>query len=380
MEVVFWSSLAVIFYAYAGFPLVMAVYARLRPDPPAFRDPAPSALSVVLPIHNEGNKIRAKLENLLANSPGEIEMEVVVVTDACSDDSVSIVRDVAAVDPRVRLVERTVRSGKGGALNAGVDAAAHGFIVFTDAALLLDPGSLSSLLGPFRDPRIGCVSGEDRIVGEGGGESAYGSYELWLRRKESSVSSIVGASGCLYAQRREVVPTFRPGIAPDFLSVLHTVGKGFRAVSEPLASGTMRATPSASEEFARKVRTLVRGMAGLVAYRTLMNPFRHGRFAFILASHKLVRWAVPAFLLAAFLSNALLLGDGSLYRALFGGQLALYALGGLALPAASPLRGMRLARICGFFILANVAVAWAWLRFLRGERQEIWQPTLRETA
>ena len=44
-----------------------------------------------------------------------------------------------------------------------------------------------------------------------------------FRREEAKLQSIAGASGCLYVMRRSLCAPFRPGMAPDFLSVLDTV-------------------------------------------------------------------------------------------------------------------------------------------------------------
>lgn len=379
MEVLFWGSLGAIVYAYVGFPALLGAWARLRPQPrpsgPSFRGPA----TVVLPVHNEADKIHAKLENLLAQADTLEALEIIVVADGCTDDTVEIVSRLASRGVAIRLFELEGRSGKGAALNAGVAVASHEVIIFTDAAIMLEPDALAALVAPLGDTRVGCVSGEDRVAGDGG-ESAYGRYELWLRRKESAVASIVGASGCLYAQRKDLVPQFEAGVAPDFLSVLHTVAQGYRAISEPTAVGYMTATRTLAGEFSRKVRTLIRGMAGLQRYRRLLNPLRFGRFALILASHKLLRWSVPFFMGLALVSNLFLARVHPVYLGLLVAQCTLYLVGALALPEASPVRRSRLARLCGYFVTVNTAIALAWLRFLGGQRQEIWQPTVRQLA
>jgi glycosyltransferase involved in cell wall biosynthesis len=368
VEVLFWGSLGAIAYAYVGFPALLGAWAGLRPQPrpsgPSFRGPA----TVVLPVHNEADKIHAKLENLLAQADTLEALEIIVVADGCTDDTVEIVSRLASRAVAVRLLELEGRSGKGAALNAGVALASHEVIVFTDAAIMLEPDALAALVAPLGDTRVGCVSGEDRVAGDGG-ESAYGRYELWLRRKESAVASIVGASGCLYAQRKDLVPQFEAGVAPDFLSVLHTVARGYRAATRTLAG-----------EFSRKVRTFIRGMAGLQRYRKLLNPLRFGRFALILASHKLLRWSVPLFMVLAIVSNLFLARVHPVYVALLVAQCTLYLVGALALPEASPVGRSRLARLCGYFVTVNAAIALAWLRFLGGKRQEIWQPTVRQVA
>ncbi len=159
-------------------------------------------------------------------------------------------------------------------LNAGLERATGEIVVFTDAGILLDAGALASLVGHFSDPVVGCVSGEDYVEG-GGSEGLYGRLELLLRREEARLHSIAGASGCFYGMRRSLCRPFRPGMAPDFLSVLDTVRSGHRALCEPAARGSMTATQSQRAEFSRKARTFLRGLTALFGNASLLNPMRY---------------------------------------------------------------------------------------------------------
>jgi len=169
---------------------------------------------------------------------------------------------------------------------------------------------------------------------------------------------------------------FKPGMAPDFLSVLDTARAGSRAISEPNARGTMTATASTRAEFSRKARTFLRGITALFGNAALLNPFRHPAFSFILFSHKLMRWLAPLALVGC-LVGAIVLRPEALYAGLFYAQLALYGLAiiGLALPGAAA-RSL-VVRICAFFVLVNLAAAKALGMWLIGIRQEVWEPTRR---
>jgi hypothetical protein len=219
------------------------------------------------------------------------------------------------------------------------------------------------------------VSGEDRIA-DGGGEGLYGRYELLLRRLESNVHSIVGASGSFYAQRRELCSAFTEGMAPDFLSVLRTVQQGYRAISEPAAVGQMSSVKDPRQEFDRKVRTLLRGMTALFAYKPLLNPFRHGLFAFALWSHKVLRWTVPFFLVAALLAPLALL-DRPFFLLVFWVQVVFYAIAAIALAEWGDLHRTLPGRIALYFSSVNAAILAAWYRYWLGVRQELWTPTHR---
>ena len=370
----FWLSAAAVLYSYAGYPLLLALLARRRqPEPPA--DAPLPAVSAIVPVHNEAPNLPRKLENFAALAyPAPLEL--LFVSDGSTDDTAAIVRAAAEADPRIRLLELQGRGGKAAALNAGLAAATHDIVLFTDASIVLAPEALRAIVAPFADPRIGCISGEDRIEGTGG-EGLYGRYELAIRRLESRVHSIVGASGSFYAQRKALTAPFTPGLAPDFLSVLRTVEAGFRAIAEPSAVGYMTALGNPRAEFERKVRTLLRGITTLSAYRHLLNPAVSGVFALELWSHKVSRWLVPVFLLTLALSSALLAPASWFFAAAFAAQAAFYVLAFAAHLGTPGIASSAPGRIALFFTNANLATLIAWVKYVAGVRQELWTPSRR---
>jgi cellulose synthase/poly-beta-1,6-N-acetylglucosamine synthase-like glycosyltransferase len=274
-----------------------------------------------------------------------------------------------------RLIELPVRRGKAAALNEGLQWAKHDIVVFSDASIELEPESLCHLVQGFRDPNVGCISGEDKIA-ESGGEAWYGRYELLVRRLESRVHSIVGASGSFYAQRRELCGQFPEGLAPDFLSVLRTVEQGSRAISEPAAVGMMTSVKDSKQEFTRKVRTLIRGMTALFAHARVLNPLRFGAFAIEMLSHKLLRWSVPFFLMGAMISSVMLI-DSPWFLFVSSVQAAFYGTALLALWGWPVVRQSLPGKIALYFSVVNAAIVVAWVKYVTGVRQELWTPSQR---
>jgi cellulose synthase/poly-beta-1,6-N-acetylglucosamine synthase-like glycosyltransferase len=274
----------------------------------------------------------------------------------------------------VTFIAMEGRRGKAQALNAGLSVATGDIVVFTDASILLEPDSLRCIVRRFRDERIGCVSGSDRIS-DGGGEGIYGRYELFLRDLESAVHSIVGASGSFYAQRRRICLPFLEGMAPDFLSALTAVESGYRAVSEPTACGQMASAKKAKDEFRRKERTVIRGMTTLYYKKNLLNPFRFGLFSLSLWSHKVIRWLIPFFMILLFLSNAFLLGE-RFYGTVFIAQCVFYLAASVSLLGSGMSRNA-LSKVPYFFCVSNAAILVATMKYMVGIRQEIWSPTKR---
>ncbi len=373
VEIVFWFSCVVILYSYAGYPVVLALYAGIRRRRPGSAVEFLPSVSIVLPVFNEAGVIREKLANLLELDYPDERREILVVSDGSTDDTHKIVREFEGRGVQLHIMAE--RKGKGAGLNLGVEMARNDVIVFTDASIMLERESLRRIVQPMIDERVGCVSGEDAIEG-GGGEGAYGRYELFLRNLESRAFSIVGASGCFYAQRKELVVPFLPGMAPDFLSVMVTVREGFRAVTEPAAVGWMKAVPSGRAEFPRKVRTLLRGMTTLFHFRGLMNPLRSGIFAVELVSHKILRWSVGAFMILALGVNVTLVGS-SPYLVVFIVQVMFYLLAIVGWKGPRVMAQASVFRIPYYFCLVNCAALVAWVRFFYGVRLEIWEPSRR---
>jgi cellulose synthase/poly-beta-1,6-N-acetylglucosamine synthase-like glycosyltransferase len=377
MEWTFWASVAAAGYAYAGYPLLLVLLARVvnRPNGPAAAlvDEPPS-VSVIVPVHNERGGIGDKLQNTRQLDYPRGGLQVIFVSDGSTDGTAEYLR--AVPDAEIEVVELGERGGKAAALNAGLARARHEIVVFSDASIRLRPDALRQIVRPFALPEIGCVSGEDHIE-QLGGEGLYGRYELAIRRLESRLHSIVGASGSFYAQRRALCEPFVPALAPDFLSVLRTVERGYRAVAAPSAVGTMRAVDSPQDEFERKVRTLLRGMTTLREHVHLLNPFAFGWFAFALASHKVMRWLVPFFLIAALMSSAALAPGSAAYLALFVGQAGFYALAAAGLAAVPVLSSSLPVRVSSYFTTVSLATMMAWIKYAAGVRQELWSPSRR---
>lgn len=378
MELVFWISVFGVVYPYLGYPVVLAMLGRVAGRRDRWHEPLvpgaePPSISMIVPVHNEASRIGRKVVNTAALRYPPHRLEVLFISDGSTDATVDIIR--AGQTASMTIVELPGRGGKAAALNAGLQHAAHDILVFSDASIELEPEALHRIVRPFEDPEIGCVSGEDRIA-ESGGEGWYGRYELFLRRLESRVHSIVGASGSFYAQRRALCRPFTEGMAPDFLSVLRTVEQGYRAVSEPSAVGSMTSLKDNRHEFDRKVRTSIRGMTTLFAHAGVLNPFRYGVFAFAMWSHKVLRWTVPFFLVTAFLSPLALL-HRPLYAAAFVLQAAFY-LGALAaLGEWGSVHRSFVGKVALYFSTVNAAILAAWYRYGTGVRQEIWTPSRR---
>ena len=373
-EVTFWASVALVLYAYVGYPgaLLALSFFRDRRVKRAESGTPPPRVSFIITAHNEQARIREKIENTLRQDYPPPALEIIVASDCSTDGTDDIVRGYSS---RVRLVRAPERRGKEAAQQLALRAASGDILIFSDVATALASDAVTTMIANFADPSVGCVSSVDRFFDSDGrvsGEGAYVRYEMYLRALETRVNSLVGLSGSFFAARREVCRRWAADRQSDFSTLLNAVEMGLRGVLDPSSAGYYRNVVDDRRELERKIRTVVRGIAVLADNARMLNPLRHGMFAWQLASHKLCRWLVPYAMLAAALSNLLLLPRSPFYVATFILQCVFYA------AAVAGLRtGASSLRIPAYLLLANIGVLIAWFRFVRGERMAVWNPSER---
>jgi cellulose synthase/poly-beta-1,6-N-acetylglucosamine synthase-like glycosyltransferase len=279
----------------------------------------------------------------------------------------------------VELLAFSERRGKEMAQKDAVQQAEGEVIVFSDVATMLDPTGLKEIVGNFADPSVGCVSSEDRVLtadGSPAGEGFYVRYEMWLRRLESRVSSLVGLSGSFFAARKEVCRDFSGEMQSDFRTVLSSIALGLRGVSDPRAIGYYRDVGDSSKEFERKVRTVLRGMTVFFKNTGYMNPFKYGLFAYQYFCHKLLRWLVPFFMIIALLINVFIAYNTTSYTILLTGHVGFYFIALIGFNS-----GLKVNNVCIllplFFVIVNIAIFKAWMKYITGESMIMWEPSKR---
>jgi glycosyltransferase involved in cell wall biosynthesis len=371
LDLIFWSSVAIVLYAYVGYPAALALLSLVRRRA-VQRAAITPTVTFIITAHNEDARLGDKIENTLSQAYPADALDIIVASDCSTDRTDEIAREYA---PRVRLVRAGERRGKEAAQQLAIRAATGDILVLSDVATTLAPDGIATIVRNFADPSVGCVSSVDRFVdadGRPSGEGAYVRYEMFLRALETRVNTLVGLSGSFFAVRRALADRWSTDRQSDFTTLLTTVERGFRGVLDPDSVGYYPDIADGRREFQRKIRTVVRGIHVLTTHGRLLNPFRYGLFAWQLASHKLCRWLVPFALAGAFAANAGLATTSPFYRATLALQMAFYAAAAAGLWTRAPLL-----RFPAFFVLANAAVAVAWYRFARGERFAIWRPSER---
>lgn len=365
-----------IFWTYFGYYLTLQSISFFYSRKTGKQEFSPS-VSLVITAYNEERKIRQKLENTLALAYPRDKFEIIVVSDDSNDKTEEIVSSFQ--DKGVKLLAIPVRHGKHYCQGKGVERAKGEIIVLTDATTFLEIDAVEKIVRNFADPKIGCVSGTDRverIESDTVGEGRYIKYEMKLRALESKVGSLVGVSGCFYAVRKKLCQTWYDDMSSDFYLPIISYIKGYRAVLEPEAIGYYETLRNSEGEFQRKVRTVVHGLEILFKFREIMNPFKYGIYSWQIISHKLFRWLVPICLILLFVVNLFLIGKNPIYYIFFFSQAACYTavlFGFLS----KKLQNTALFKIPFFLAMSNFSILVAWYKFMMGERYVRWEPTKR---
>ena len=375
-QIIFWSATAALVYAYAGYPLLVYLVSRVFPKKVGKAECEPP-VTVLITAYNEENAIRAKLENTLRIEYPQDKLEILVASDGSDDDTDRIVKEFAGRG--VRLFHQAGRMGKTYTQNKAVEKASGEIILFSDATTDYRPDVLRKLLPNFADQTVGCVAGKlvyvdktDSDVGKGA--RSYWNYETFLKTSESRACSLIGASGCLYAVRKNAYEPMYPEACSDFLICTVLYRKGLRSIYEPDAVCIEETNRQTGKELKMRVRVISQTFTDLWRNRGMMNPFRSGFYAVELVSHKLFRYAVPLFLVLLFAASWPLAFSSLFFSVALVLQIAFYLVAALARILEK--NGVRLGvlAIPHYFVLTNFASVVGFYKFLRGERYAAWEP------
>ncbi len=376
VQIIFWLSVAALFYTYAGYPILVAIVSACRPRR-VVRAPIEPSVSIIITAYNEELSLEAKLENTLAlDYPREL-LEIIVASDCSTDGTEEIARRFASRG--VRLHRQPERLGKTAAQNAAVTIARGEILIFSDATSHYQPNVVKAMMPNFADDSVGCVAGRLIYVDKsnsqvGRGARSYWNYELFLKTHESRACSLIGASGCLYAVRKAAyVPLYNEACS-DFIIATKMVEQRLRAVYEPNAICEEETNRRADKELKMRVRVIAQTITDLWRHRGMLNPLGKGFYAVQLLSHKVMRYLVPFFLITLFAASAVLAYGSAAFRVAFVVQLLGYTVGVVAwLLEIGGLRH-RLLALPHYFMLTNAASLIALYQFLRGERYAHWEP------
>lgn len=399
MEGWFWALLALLFYTYLGYGLLLWLWLSWRrwrrssaPLPPPLPDAELPAVTVVVAAYNEAAWIAKKLENGFALDYPQEKLSHFYVTDGSNDETPAIVADhpkPAGVE--FALFHQPERRGKIAAIERIMPLVKTPIVVFTDANTWVNSGAIRALVHHYQDPRVGSVSGEKRIAmasaeeASSAGEGLYWRYESQLKRWDAELYSLVGAAGELFSLRTaiyEPVPT--DTITEDFYTTLRIAQRGYRVAYAPEAYAVEQASADVGEELKRKIRIAAGGLQTIWRLRALLNPWRYGLLSWQFLSHRVLRLTLaPLALPVLFLLNTGLTlrhANTWLFPTMLFLQIAFYLLAALGWLLEKRKLHFKMLFVPYYFCVMNYAVYRGLLRLLAGRQTVVWERPLRRDA
>lgn len=359
-------------YPYLIYPLVL----RRLPKAPTAGDgyddvPRPSA-ALLMCAYNEEASLPAKIENLRAMKAEVPDLDIFAFSDCSSDATNDLLNGASDI---LTPVIGTTRTGKVLGMQKLIKLTDADVAVFTDANVMVDPGSLARMLDYFRDPSVGAVAttliyeeedADGSVTAQVGG--TYWRLEEHIKQFETQSGSMMGADGAFFARRRAGYPAIPSELVDDMAVSIGVLFDGLRCISAADVVGRERSVANRDEEFRRK-RRIACGSYSTYRYLRpqLKTMSRLDRFKFF--SHKIMRWWGAAVLLVGallFVAGLLLAGAGvKTWLALGALSVAFVVLGRRDVKGAGALYEI---------VLAVVATGLGVLESHRGKRYQTWEP------
>ena len=330
---------------------------------------APSA-TLVFCAYNEAAAVPAKIENLRRIKALVPDIRFRAYVDKSTDGTAALLQE----HPDLLDVHlATQRTGKALGMRRLVAASDSQIMIFTDANVVVEPGSIEKLLHYFADESVGGVCGTLHYVNPADSATAgvnglYWKMEERTKKLETRSGSTMGADGSIFAVRRHLYPEVPGHLLDDFIVSMSVIFAGYRLISVPDVIAYERLATRSADEFRRKRRIACRAysshryMAGRVYGMSLLNRYKY-------LSHRFVRWYGAAFaaLTALFFSLWLLttLGTG---WALGAAACVTAVVGGILSVHSGPLA--RISEILRAVWATILGVIDAW----KGKRYQTWQP------
>ena len=386
-KILFWTLLFIVFYAYAGYGILLFILVRLKrifssKIQPETSDGYEPEVTLLIAAYNERDFIAEKMKNTRELDYPQEKLHIMWVTDGSDDGTPDELKKYEGIE----VHHLPQRSGKIGAMNRGMKLVTTPITIFCDANTLLGRESIQRIVRLFANPKVGCVSGEKRIFSRekdaaaGAGEGLYRKYESTLKKWDAELYSVVGAAGELFAIRTELYQEVeRDTLLDDFIISLRVAQKGYTIQYDPEAYAIETASANVKEELKRKVRISAGGIQSVVRLRSLLNIFRYGTLSFQYISHRVLRWTLaPLSLLLLIPVNLVLaFGEGfaigGIYTVLFWLQILFYLAALLGWYLENKMIRVKLLFVPYYFFIMNLSVFLGLKRYLKKTQSVNWE-------
>ena len=387
LEWIFWIALAIVFYAFVGYGIVLYVMVLIKrlikkniPQSKILFEPD---ITLVIPCFNEADILIEKINNCTQLDYPTAKLTLVFITDGSSDNSIKVLQQY----PFIKILHENRRAGKTAAENRAMLFVNTPFVIFSDANTMLNKEAVRNIVKHFANDMVGCVSGEKRIITDtsdsasAAGEGIYWKYESLLKKLDSELYSAVGAAGELVAFRTSLYKDLpEDTLLDDFMQSMQMAAAGFKIVYEPEAYAVETASANVAEELKRKVRICAGGWQSISRLSSTLSCSRTPLLYFQYISHRVLRWTVtPFLLLTIFIINIFLLTNGnSFYQVLGIGQILFYAASIIGYVLENRRLRFKPLFVPYYFCVMNYAVVAGLKRYLSGNQKATWDKAQRK--
>ena len=384
-NILFWACVFAVFHSYVLFPAILRLLGALRKASPASQHSSHQQpmVSILLSAYNEEAVIEEKIRSVFQTHYPQSLFEIIIGSDNSTDRTAEIIEKLTKELAGIRFYNFSVRQGKPNVINKLISESRGSILILTDANVIFDENTLDQITAPFIDPTVGLTDTQMINLGmkrEGISfqEKAYISREVQIKYLESRLWGVMmGPFGGCFAIRKELfepVPT--NFLVDDFFLNMKVLESGYKAVNNPAAMVYEDVSNDLSIEFRRKIRIATGNFQNLSRFKKLLSP-ANPALAFCFLSHKVLRWFGPIFLIIALLSLVFLSFTSMLYF-----LLVLVYTGVLLVPAIDyQLKKLNLhfaiLRFITHFLSMNLALIIGMMRYLKGVKTNVWQPTKR---
>lgn len=388
LSFLFWLLLFIVFYAYLGYGIVLFILVLLKrifgSKNKNIDENYEPEVTLFVAAYNEKDYVDAKVANSLSLEYNSNKVRQVWVTDGSDDGTPDILKKYS--DKGVEVYHEDARGGKIGAMNRGMKFVKSPIVIFSDGNTMLGKESIQKIVNLFKDPKVGCVSGEKRIFKKDsdsavGSEGIYWKYESKLKKWDAELYSVVGAAGELFAIRTELFREVeKDTLLDDFIISLRVAMDGYTIQYDPDAYAIESSSANVQEELKRKIRIAAGGIQSIIRLSPLLNIFKYKTLSFQYISHRVLRWTIaPIALPFIFIFNMFLALDAgitsftNIYTLLFFAQLLFYIFAMLGWILENRKISIKILFIPYYFFVMNYAVYLGFQRFLKGQQSVNWE-------
>lgn len=387
MEIILWTSIAIIAYHFIGYGAIITLLNKFKssePSLPTLNDNDLPEVTMLIAAYNEEDIIEEKILNSLTLDYPKDKLKIAVVSDG-SDDGTN---DILKKYPEVTCYYKAARKGKIAAVNRVMPFIKSPITVFTDANVMINIEGLRNMATHFQKNTIAAVSGEKTVVSQAedsasaSGEGFYWKYESYLKQMDAQWNTLVGSAGELFAIRTHLYQPIQSNtLIEDFVMTMQLAASGYKVAYERNALAVETASASMEDEQKRKVRISAGGIQAVIKLFSLLNIFKYGKLTFQYVSHRALRWTLnPIALVAILVSSLQLAGEFWLYDALLRAQLIFYLLAFMGYVIRDGKTSIKWLHIPYYFTFMHICVVLGWIKYFSGNQKVTWEKAKRAKA